>query len=452
MNEDQEFNNLVEKKLNSVSCSFCLAKWKQVTLHLGTGHTHSCHHPRTHKIPLEEIKENPSALHNTNYKKIQRKMMLEGTRPPECNYCWNVEDAIKAEGNDVIKSDRIYKSGDSWARKYFYEVAESDWKDDVNPSYLEVSFSNVCNFKCGYCNPENSSKWMEEIKQFGAYPTRDNFNDLEWTKSQDKMPIPENQDNPYVEAFWKWWPDLYKDLHTFRITGGEPLLNKNTFRVLDWLIENPQPKLDLAVNSNLCVPKELLDKFLEKVNILISSGHCRSFKLYTSNEAYGNKAEYIRFGLNYNDWLENCERFLQIPGRTKLVCMAAYNFLSISSFKNLLEDIKFLKDKYTSEETKERVAIDIPYLNNPKFLSINLVTPEFTPYIEDSIQYAKNNNFAKWEVDKLERILMLANNAVTDDLLNVDFKKYIMEHDRRRNTNFLETFPEYKDFYESISA
>src|SRR6056300_1047665 len=264
MNEDQEFNNLVEKKLNSVSCSFCLAKWKQVTLHLGTGHTHSCHHPRTHKIPLEEIKENPSALHNTNYKKIQRKMMLEGTRPPECNYCWNVEDAIKAEGNDVIKSDRIYKSGDSWARKYFYEVAESDWKDNVNPSYLEVSFSNVCNFKCGYCNPENSSKWMEEIKQFGAYPTRDNFNDLEWTKSQDKMPIPENQDNPYVEAFWKWWPDLYKDLHTFRITGGEPLLNKNTFKVLEYIQEHweENPNLSLAINTNLGVPDKLIERLL----------------------------------------------------------------------------------------------------------------------------------------------------------------------------------------------
>ena len=43
---------------------------------------------------------------------------------------------------------------------------------------------------------------------------------------KNKMPIPQRDPNPYVDAFWKWWPELYRDLHTFRITGGEPLLVK----------------------------------------------------------------------------------------------------------------------------------------------------------------------------------------------------------------------------------
>ena len=79
-------------ELNKVSPSFCLAKWYQSTLHLQYGHTHSCHHPRTHQVPLDELKQNPSALHNTEYKKSQRQLMLKGVRPPECQYCWNVED------------------------------------------------------------------------------------------------------------------------------------------------------------------------------------------------------------------------------------------------------------------------------------------------------------------------------------------------------------------------
>ena len=84
----------VKDKLDSVSPSFCTAKWLQVTLHLQTGFNHSCHHPQTHKIPLQEIENNPSALHNTEYKKQQRKMMLDGERPSECQYCWNVEDSL----------------------------------------------------------------------------------------------------------------------------------------------------------------------------------------------------------------------------------------------------------------------------------------------------------------------------------------------------------------------
>ena len=50
----------VKKKLDEVGCGFCLAKWTQVTIHLGTGMTHSCHHPDPHKIPVEEIIKNLS--------------------------------------------------------------------------------------------------------------------------------------------------------------------------------------------------------------------------------------------------------------------------------------------------------------------------------------------------------------------------------------------------------
>ncbi len=63
----------VREELNKTGCGMCLAKWTQVTLHLATGMTHSCHHPVPHKIPLAELKRNPSALHNTRYKKEKRK-------------------------------------------------------------------------------------------------------------------------------------------------------------------------------------------------------------------------------------------------------------------------------------------------------------------------------------------------------------------------------------------
>ena len=64
----------MKELLNTTGPGFCLAKWNQVTLHLGTGLTHSCHHPIPNKIPLEEVIKNPHALHNTSYKKKQRKL------------------------------------------------------------------------------------------------------------------------------------------------------------------------------------------------------------------------------------------------------------------------------------------------------------------------------------------------------------------------------------------
>ena len=81
-----------KKKLNAVSSSFCLAKWTDVTIHLESGTTHSCHHPAVHEISLEELKNNPSALHNTQFKIEQRKKMLAGERPAECEYGGKIED------------------------------------------------------------------------------------------------------------------------------------------------------------------------------------------------------------------------------------------------------------------------------------------------------------------------------------------------------------------------
>ena len=58
--DDQVAENPVfqatKEKLDSVGCGMCLAKWTQVTLQLQTGHNHSCHHPKTHKININEIK------------------------------------------------------------------------------------------------------------------------------------------------------------------------------------------------------------------------------------------------------------------------------------------------------------------------------------------------------------------------------------------------------------
>jgi hypothetical protein len=80
-------NSLLEYRkrvVDEISPSFCGAKWFNATIWLGHGQTASCHHPPSHAIDLEELKDNPSAIHNTKHKKEMRKMMLNGVRPNEC--------------------------------------------------------------------------------------------------------------------------------------------------------------------------------------------------------------------------------------------------------------------------------------------------------------------------------------------------------------------------------
>ena len=122
--------------------------------------------------------------------------MLEGKRPAECDYCWNVED------NSSGFSDRVFKSNESWSKPHYDEIVNSSWRTDFNPRYVEVAFSNACNFKCSYCGPSFSSAWVKEAKKYGAYPTDDKFNDLKYLQDNNKMPIHHREHNPHVEAFW----------------------------------------------------------------------------------------------------------------------------------------------------------------------------------------------------------------------------------------------------------
>ena len=64
------------RMIDPVSESFCGAKWYNATIWLGSGMTTSCHHPLPHKIDIEEIKHNPSAIHNTKEKKAQKLAIL----------------------------------------------------------------------------------------------------------------------------------------------------------------------------------------------------------------------------------------------------------------------------------------------------------------------------------------------------------------------------------------
>jgi organic radical activating enzyme len=439
----------VKTILDRTGPGMCLAKWLQVTLHLQNGHTHSCHHPNTHKIPLEEIEKDPSALHNTSFKKQQRELMMTGHRPEECHYCWNIEDNTPA--NSEVFSDRIYKSADpAWAgeRKYF-DVMFVGHERNINPTYLEVSFSHACNFKCSYCSPHISSKWMEEIEKFGGYPTTLQYNNIEHTKHQDKMPIPIKEHNPYVEAFWKWWPEVYPNLHTFRITGGEPLLSKDTFKVLDYIIEHPNPNLELAINSNCVLPDKLFEKFLEKIKIIDQNRSVKKFTLYTSAEAYGEKAEYIRFGMDYKTWLSNCNKYLAEVPKGNFAIMSTYNALSVSSYTEFLKDVLIMK--LVHHASLRSITIDIPYLDNPKWMSVRILPESYKEKILEQVKFMRDNacghkGFQSWEADKLERITYILETEQDKNHLK-DFASFFDEHDKRRGSNFLKTFPEYTELY-----
>lgn len=449
----------VIKITNEISPTFCLAKWHHTTIYLHTGQTHSCYHPAPHGIPLIELADNPSALHNTIQKKSERAAMLAGEKPAGCQYCWNVEAL-----GDTHVSDRKIRNASIYRPERIEEIKTSAPDFNINPEYVEIAFSNECNFKCGYCHPMASSSYHSEIKQFGPIPNVKNHSmHIDWFKPHEEAT------NPYVEAFWKWWPELSKTLHILRITGGEPLMHKSTWRLFDRLREDPKPALELNLNSNLGVKTAFVQKLVDNVNDLVSNNKIKSFDLFSSMDTWGARAEYIRTGLDLELWEYNLHQYLsQTTGYVSFMC--TFNILSVSSFEQFLHkilewrkmypDVRNDRPKFPNMHIYQRVMFDTPHLKEPLQYDMNILPKEeYLPYLDKALQFIKDNHdpadptkFSDLEYERFRRVRdYFATTQYSEEKLDAgrkDFYHWFTEYDRRRGTNFLNTFPEMTSFWE----
>jgi hypothetical protein len=435
--------------MNELSPTFCLAKWHHTTIYLQTGETHSCYHPAPHKIPLEEIALDPSALHNTQQKISERAGMINGEKPSGCNYCWNIE----AMGTEYI-SDRHERNASIFTEQRLGAIKANPLAP-VNPQYIEISFGNECNFKCGYCHPKHSSAYHKEIKDHGPYTmVKNHRNDIDW------FTVYEEDVNPYVEAWWRWWPEVRKTLTILRITGGEPLLQKSTWRLLDDLEQNPLPNLELNINSNFGVKPILIDRLVEKVNKLLDMGAIKDFKIFSSIDTWGEPAEYIRTGLDLTVWEKNLDTYLTKTNRP-ITFMITFNILSVPSFTKLLNKILEWRVRYngTDQNKWQRIRFDTPYLKEPlQYDMLILPKDEFMPYMKQHLAFIKDNlddkdrtKFSELEYEKFRRVVdyMDSTNYTAEKLKEGrrDFFNWFTEYDRRRGTDFTKTFPELENFY-----
>ena len=416
---------------DKIKDSFCSAKWLMATMHFGMGENHSCYHPPIHRWNLEDVKRDPRMLHNTQHKIEQRRQMMNGEKPKECYYCFDME----AINPDVI-SDRKRFTNEQYAIERRQEILDAPARP-INPSYLELSFSNVCNFGCSYCSPGQSSKWENEVRKYGSYPVEDP------TVHKDKMhEMILEDENPYIDAFWKWLPDAYKDLKYLRITGGEPLATRNFMKLLDFVSTNHNPNLTLVVNTNLCVPDKNLEAFFEKATTLLNAKTIKGLEVYTSMDTWGPQAEYIRDGLDIQRW-ESTVRRVSSEFHVPIRVMVTFGLMSIFNFQTFVEKVIQMRNE----------GIDIMFncarLVDPKQFDLRILPDSADQYFTKTNTFIVDNG----QVANVERetwamvydFWRARHSTMTpeDKAWRTDqFAKFINEYDKRRNKNFKENFPE----------
>ncbi len=445
MNKDLEFK---KQQLDTKSSSFCAAKWYNATIWLGSGQTTSCHHPLPHQIDLEEIKTNPKAIHNTGQKKLEREMMQVGERPKGCEYCWKAEDI-----GPTVVSDRIYKSK-IYTNDALDQAFRTPCQQDVDLKTLEISFDRTCNFACSYCNPAFSTTWVKDIKNNGPYENLKSDGRNHFTHPHDSSQKYGYQEyNPYIEAFWKWWEsDLHKTLQELRVTGGEPMMSADMWKLLDWFKDNHgKSETRLAINSNLCPKDALMDRLIK------ASHHIKNFEVYTSAEAMWSQSEYIRDGMDFKQWHNNMIRLIEEGNLTGLHVMCTINALCLDSLPQFLDMLVDMKRKYGRDYPNFTLNI----LRFPSFQSavvlpreikqkaIKLINERAILY-KDELHEHEYNQMNRL-VNYLDSVDSPHSGADTLERLQQDFKKFYTQYDKRRGKTFEKTFsPEMVEWYVGI--
>jgi len=259
-----------------------------------------------------------------------------------------------------------------------------------------------------------------------------------------------NETNPYVEAFFQWWEtDLHRTLQELRITGGEPFMSGHTWKLIDWFKTNQgRSQTRLAINSNLGAEID--------IDRLINSVQGLAVEIYTSQEATGSAAEYIRDGLDYAAWQANVTRLLD-AGIT-VHCMCTINALCLETLSDHLNYLVGLKKKYS----KEKVNFTLNILRFPSFQSA-LVLPDDlrtqfrNQLIEFLAQHTDYNYMHEHEINHTQRLIDYLAVVKTPHseafdmpkLLN-DFREFYTQYDQRRNKHFAQTFPALKEWYDHL--
>lgn len=219
-----------------------------------------------------------------------RQRMMAGETLPECEVC-----------NDKLLNTSVYRSyfNSLFGHKYLQAMQETDATGytTMKPVSWDYRFSNLCNFKCRMCGDMLSSAWETEQRQHDM---------IDWGNPKNTWMRPEVKNQ--IEAFQKDQveAEFSKAVEEHRVeevywVGGEPLMYDQHWRYMSRIVElGDGPNVYARYNTNL---SRVDYKGINLYRDILS--RVRDWQICASLDGTGEIGEYIRTGLDYNQWLRN---------------------------------------------------------------------------------------------------------------------------------------------------
>jgi hypothetical protein len=236
---------------------------------------------------------------NSEHMRSVRRRMLAGEELSECEVC----------DHKLLNTD-VYRS--YWNKLFANKVNEAfDSTDDTGATTMstisfDYRFNNLCNFKCRMCGDMLSSSWEAESRKHNTWNTKEQ----PWMMSPLREQIKQFQDTQVVKEFMD-------AIETKRIKeiywcGGEPLMWD-----IHW--ESMKRIIDLGFANHVYVRynTNLSRTSFKNIQLFDLLPHFQDWQICASIDGTGVVGEYIRDGLNYQEWLDNFKKGLAVAKTTR---------------------------------------------------------------------------------------------------------------------------------------
>ena len=341
-------------------------------------------------------------IYNSNQAQEFRKNFLDGKYPTGCENCeTNFNDT-----NNISDFQKFYNKNNS-------SVKIQTIIEDQKPTFVDILVSNNCNFACIGCGSNLSSTWAK------------NYTDVEQVINQDIRNItPSKEWNVDIDPIIEYILEHKHSINTIHLNGGEPFMQSQFFKLFDALIDNKLTEtIEINTHTNGSIStykgKNIVNDYFSKfknVSIIMSLDH------------YGNRGHYIRYPLQEEKWLHNYNQIKQVANVSIQTCYSVFNCQTFD-----------LLEQWFLDNNIPLTSWDISIWHGPF---------AYTPYvIKDNVKYMENaNNVLKKLRTKNNLYEFLNANPRNDiEILKNNFKNSINLWDKKRNTNFLKTFPELSE-------
>lgn len=426
--------------------TFCSFAWEFVCVSLESATTQVCCKTPIYNVTAADIdRHGVDVVDNTDVFRQRRADLLAEVENVDCSMCWKVERVggasfrQKAAVTDLSTYLATTRDGGAASDE---QSLLATLPERTDPKWVQIKLGNPCDLKCVYCCAYYSSSWEAEDKRAGI------------ERRRERVAPPEVRER-FTEKFWQWFARLEGAVQEVEFIGGEPTFNPSLYESLGKMRQVCSTWDDAALPmvvlvTNLNTPRvhwERLCHYIQESGL--------RFRIQVSNESWGPRAEYVRFGLRWERFQRNFSDLVDIASgtdRVDLGVLLSLNALSVSSMSQYLQWVRG-HSQTLFDRAGRHIGVFVNEVLDPLCLGIGVLPPGYADYLDPAIACMRD-----WPAPegrgaemhpRVVGVLQEAQHRIRTQVINREiagqFVDWVRTIDQRRNVDCRSIFPEYAD-------